>query len=231
MPRRELLAQRRRDLDQRCDHIDRLWNDLQVDDPELHDIYTSCDSKTLAPAACPPVVAPRTRSELSEAASTPRDAAAVSPPDVAEPAAAATEPQAVTAVPWRPLVRQLQSLRQQVEQMAAQVDGGEAGPAAGTWPQLAPLWPAAAEAAAADSAPADPPAAVEGAMAELAARIASYELAGHMQMTVPDAANLKAEPPHIRKLYGADSSNKDKVAFAEKSISGAIISTRLYKGK
>ncbi len=53
---------------------------------------------------------------------------------------------------------------------------------------------------------------------ELAARIASYELAGHMQMTVPDAANLKAEPPHIRKLYGADSSNKDKVAFAENCI-------------
>ncbi len=53
---------------------------------------------------------------------------------------------------------------------------------------------------------------------ELAARIASYELAGKMQITVPEAANLKAEPEHIRRLYGADSSNKDKASFAKNCI-------------
>mgnify|MGYP003707520073 CR=1 FL=1 len=54
--------------------------------------------------------------------------------------------------------------------------------------------------------------------AELAARISSYELAARMQLSVPDAANLKAEPAHIRKLYGADSANKNKAAFANNCI-------------
>ena len=39
---------------------------------------------------------------------------------------------------------------------------------------------------------------------ELAARIASYELAARMQLTIPDVANLSSEPAHILKLYGAD---------------------------
>ena len=54
--------------------------------------------------------------------------------------------------------------------------------------------------------------------ANLAARIASYELAARMQLTVPEATNLKAEPAHIRKLYGADSDNNNKAAFAENCI-------------
>jgi len=54
--------------------------------------------------------------------------------------------------------------------------------------------------------------------AELAARIASYELAARMQLTVPKTTKLKAEPAHIRKLYGADSNNKNKAAFAENCI-------------
>jgi len=53
---------------------------------------------------------------------------------------------------------------------------------------------------------------------ELAARIASYKLAARMQLTVPEAANLKAEPVHIRSLYGADSSNGHKAAFANNCI-------------
>ena len=53
---------------------------------------------------------------------------------------------------------------------------------------------------------------------ELAARIASYELAARMQLSVPEATNLKAEPTHIRKLYGADSTNEHKAAFAENCI-------------
>jgi len=52
----------------------------------------------------------------------------------------------------------------------------------------------------------------------LAARIASYELAARMQLSVPEAANLKTEPKHIRKLYGADSNDKSKAAFAENCI-------------
>ena len=37
-------------------------------------------------------------------------------------------------------------------------------------------------------------------------------------MSVPEATKLKDEPKHIRKLYGADSPNKDKAAFAENCI-------------
>jgi hypothetical protein len=39
---------------------------------------------------------------------------------------------------------------------------------------------------------------------ELAARIASYELAARMQLTVPEVADLSSEPAHILRLYGAD---------------------------
>ena len=39
---------------------------------------------------------------------------------------------------------------------------------------------------------------------QLAARIASYELAARMQLTIPEVADLSNEPAHILKLYGAD---------------------------
>ena len=54
--------------------------------------------------------------------------------------------------------------------------------------------------------------------ANLAARIASYELAARMQLTVPEAASLRAEPAHIHKLYGADSDDRNRAAFAENCI-------------
>jgi hypothetical protein len=38
----------------------------------------------------------------------------------------------------------------------------------------------------------------------LAARIASYELAAKMQLSVPELSDLSSEPDHILKLYGAD---------------------------
>ncbi|MBL9139812.1 MAG: DUF1501 domain-containing protein [Verrucomicrobiales bacterium] len=38
---------------------------------------------------------------------------------------------------------------------------------------------------------------------ELAARIASYELAARMQLSVPEVADLGSEPDHILRLYGA----------------------------
>ena len=52
----------------------------------------------------------------------------------------------------------------------------------------------------------------------LAARIASYELAARMQLSVPDVANLSDESEHVRKLYGADSPNGNKAAFAKNCI-------------
>ena len=53
---------------------------------------------------------------------------------------------------------------------------------------------------------------------QLAARIASYELAARMQLSVPKVTNLKDEPAHILKLYGADSTNKLKAGFARNCI-------------
>ena len=52
----------------------------------------------------------------------------------------------------------------------------------------------------------------------LAARIASYELAARMQLSVPEAAGLDQEPEHVVKLYGADSPNETKAAFARNCI-------------
>ena len=54
--------------------------------------------------------------------------------------------------------------------------------------------------------------------ARLAARIASYALAGRMQLTVPEATDLHSEPASIIRLYGADSQHKMKAAFARNCI-------------
>lgn len=55
--------------------------------------------------------------------------------------------------------------------------------------------------------------------AKLAARIASYELAARMQLSVPALSDLSTEPAHILRLYGADdSSNPLKSAFARNCI-------------
>lgn len=53
----------------------------------------------------------------------------------------------------------------------------------------------------------------------LSARIASYELAARMQMSVPEISDLTTEPAHVLKLYGADdASNPLKAAFARNCI-------------
>ena len=55
--------------------------------------------------------------------------------------------------------------------------------------------------------------------AKLAARIASYELAARMQLSVPAISDLSTEPAHILKLYGADdAANPLKAAFAKNCI-------------
>jgi uncharacterized protein (DUF1501 family) len=54
---------------------------------------------------------------------------------------------------------------------------------------------------------------------KLAARIASYELAARMQLSVPEINDLSTEPAHILKMYGADDTqNADKAAFAKNCI-------------
>ena len=51
---------------------------------------------------------------------------------------------------------------------------------------------------------------------DLAARIASYELAYKMQATAPEAIDVDSEPDHIKELYGLDGSRTDD--FARKMI-------------
>ncbi len=54
---------------------------------------------------------------------------------------------------------------------------------------------------------------------ELAARIASYELAARMQLSVPEVSDLSSEPETIWRMYGADDSeNKVKAGFARNCI-------------
>jgi hypothetical protein len=54
---------------------------------------------------------------------------------------------------------------------------------------------------------------------KLAARIASYELAARMQLSVPEINDLGTEPAHILKMYGADDTQSaEKAAFAKNCI-------------
>ena len=54
---------------------------------------------------------------------------------------------------------------------------------------------------------------------KLAARIASYELAARMQLSVPEISDLSTEPAHILKSYGADdTANPIKAGFARNCI-------------
>ncbi|MEZ5941846.1 MAG: DUF1501 domain-containing protein [Planctomycetaceae bacterium] len=53
----------------------------------------------------------------------------------------------------------------------------------------------------------------------LAARIASYELAARMQLSVPEISDLSTEPEHILTMYGAnDSEDELKASFARNCI-------------
>lgn len=54
--------------------------------------------------------------------------------------------------------------------------------------------------------------------ADLAARIASYELAGQMQTSVPDMMDLAGEPESIHKEYGTDSGTELKREYAKNCI-------------
>jgi hypothetical protein len=55
--------------------------------------------------------------------------------------------------------------------------------------------------------------------AKLAGRIASYELAARMQLSVPEVTDLSDEPEHVLKMYGADDvKNVNKATFARNCI-------------
>jgi len=53
---------------------------------------------------------------------------------------------------------------------------------------------------------------------QLAARIASYELAARLQLSLPDAANIDAESAGTLQAYGANDANKLKAGFARNCI-------------
>jgi len=61
---------------------------------------------------------------------------------------------------------------------------------------------------------------------ELAARIASYELAARMQLTVPEATDLTSEPDHILKEYGADDTEN---AFRAGYARNCLLARRLLE--
>src|SRR5258706_932863 len=60
----------------------------------------------------------------------------------------------------------------------------------------------------------------------LSARIASYELAAKMQMSVPEVAGLSGESPATLHAYGADDPNPLKAAFARNCILARRLSER-----
>lgn len=53
---------------------------------------------------------------------------------------------------------------------------------------------------------------------QLAARIASYELAARLQLSLPDVANVDAESPETLDLYGANDRDPVKAGFARNCI-------------
>ena len=53
---------------------------------------------------------------------------------------------------------------------------------------------------------------------ELAARMAAYELAARMQLSAPEVRDLESEPESIHRLYGTDSSNELKAAYARNCL-------------
>jgi hypothetical protein len=62
--------------------------------------------------------------------------------------------------------------------------------------------------------------------ADLAARIASYELAGRMQTSIPALMELSQEPDHLHRAYGTDSADPIKSAYAR----NCLLARRLLEG-
>jgi hypothetical protein len=68
----------------------------------------------------------------------------------------------------------------------------------------------------------------------LAARIASFELAFKMQQSAPEAVDLADEPAHIRKLYGLDNSRTEdfarKCILARRLVERGVRFIQIYSG-
>jgi hypothetical protein len=56
------------------------------------------------------------------------------------------------------------------------------------------------------------------AESDLQARMSAYALAARMQLSAPEVSEFKTEPAHIHQLYGTDSSNPLKAAYAENCL-------------
>ncbi|MFZ9937501.1 MAG: DUF1501 domain-containing protein [Luteolibacter sp.] len=69
---------------------------------------------------------------------------------------------------------------------------------------------------------------------DLAARIASYELAYRMQATAPEAIDVDREPEHIKKLYGMDGGRTDdfarKCILARRLVERGVRFIQIYSG-
>ena len=64
---------------------------------------------------------------------------------------------------------------------------------------------------------------------ELAARIASHDLAARMQVTIPEVADLANEPAHILKLYGADGGGSKIADLRAAYARNCILARRLLE--
>ena len=69
---------------------------------------------------------------------------------------------------------------------------------------------------------------------ELAARIASYELAFQMQRHAPEAVDLESEPEHVRRLYGLDDARTEnfgrRCLIARRLVERGVRFIQLYAG-
>ncbi|MCH7226726.1 DUF1501 domain-containing protein [Haloferula sp. A504] len=69
---------------------------------------------------------------------------------------------------------------------------------------------------------------------DLAARIASYELAYRMQATAPEAIDVDSEPKHIKSLYGMDEPRTDdfarKCILARRLVERGVRFIQIYSG-
>ena len=64
---------------------------------------------------------------------------------------------------------------------------------------------------------------------ELAARISSYELAAHMQLSVPAVSDISTEPAHILKSYGADATGNRTQEIKAGYARNCILARRLIE--
>lgn len=61
-------------------------------------------------------------------------------------------------------------------------------------------------------------AAARAGESELQARMSAYELAARMQLSAPEVSDFASEPSHIHQLYGTDSANELKSAYARNCL-------------